>query len=150
VLAERAERPHVFGVNHVPAYPSYRKFEADGGKAGTGELNRVHWVPLFERHNVDLVLEHHDHTFKRTHPLKDGLTNANGIIYLGDGSWGKIRPPARPDQRPYLAASSESYHMTLHRLEGEQRFHVALEETGRIVDICMTRKRPRRIVGRSG
>jgi hypothetical protein len=28
--------------------------------------------------------------------------------------------------------------MTVHRLEGEQRFHVALEETGKVADVCMT------------
>lgn len=149
-LSERVERPHVIAVNHVPAYPSFRKFESDGGKAGTGELNRRHWVPLFERHNVDVVLEHHDHTFKRTHPLKDGMVNANGILYLGDGSWGKLRSPASPEQRPYLAKTSEAYHMTLHRFEGEQRFHMALQENGRVIDICTTRKRPRRVVGRTG
>ncbi len=150
VLAERTERPHLIAVNHVPAYPSYRKFEGDGTNAGTGASNREHWVPLFERHNVDVVLEHHDHTFKRTHPLKDGLVNTNGIVYLGDGSWGKLRSPKSPEERPYLATTSGSYHMSLHRLEGEQRFHVAIEETGRIADICTTRKRPRRVVGRSG
>jgi hypothetical protein len=149
-LAERAERPHVFAVNHVPAYPSFRKFEDDEKGEGTGAGNRKHWAPLFERHNVNVVLEHHDHTFKRTHPLKDGRVNANGVLYLGDGSWGKIRAPKSPEDRPYLAATSESYHMTLHRFEGETCYHVALEETGRIVDICSTRKRPRRAVGRSG
>ena len=35
--------------------------------------------------------------------------------------------------------------MTVHRLEGEQRYHVALEETGRIADIYGTHgKRPHR------
>ena len=146
-LAQRVDRPNLIVVNHVPAYPSYRKFEAEGGKAATGALNRSHWVPLFEKHNVDVVLEHHDHTFKRTHPLKDGRVDAGGIVYLGDGSWGKMRAPETPEERPYLAATGKAYHMTLHRLEGEQQFHMALEDTGRVVDICMTRKRPRRHVG---
>jgi hypothetical protein len=143
-LADRVDRAHLIVANHVPAYPSYRKSEGDGGKAGTGELNRTHWVPLFERHNVDAVLEHHDHAFKRTHPLMDGRVDANGIVYLGDGSWGKLRSPKAPEARPYLAATNESFHLTLHRLEGEQRFHLALEEGGRVVDICTTRKRARR------
>ena len=69
-LAERTERPHLIAVNHVPAYPSYRPYESEGDKVGTGALNREHWCPLFERHNVDVVLEHHDHTFKRTHPAE--------------------------------------------------------------------------------
>ena len=149
-LAVRADRPHVIAVNHVPAYPSHRKFDEDDEKEETGARNRKHWVPLFERHNVNVVLEHHDHTFKRTHPLKGGLVNANGVLYLGDGSWGKLRAPEPPAKRPYLAASSKSYHVTLHRLEGDTCFHLALEEGGRVVDICATRKRPRRVAGRGG
>jgi hypothetical protein len=106
-------------------------------------LNRKHWVPLFEKYRVPVVLEHHDHTFKRTHPLKGGHVDANGVLYLGDGSWGMLRAPRSPEERPYLAAVSQSYHMTLHRLEGERRFHLALEETGKIVDVYMSQKRPR-------
>ena len=147
-LAERAERPHLIVANHVPAYPSFRKVESTGATLGTGQLNRTHWSPLFEKHLVDAVLEHHDHTFKRTHTLKDGHVDKNGVMYLGDGSWGRLRPPSPPEARPYLATVSQSYHLTLHRLEGEQRFHMAMEEGGRIVDVCMTGKRLRRPVGR--
>jgi hypothetical protein len=141
-LRERTERPHLIVVNHVPAYPSYRPTDTDAG-TGTGSGNRTHWVPLFERHNVDVVLEHHDHTFKRTHPLKGGLVDRGGIVYLGDGSWGKLRAPRDPESRSYLGAANRAYHLSLHRLEGEQRFHMAMAETGRIVDVCVTRKRPR-------
>jgi len=144
-LAERQDRPHLIVVNHVPAYPSYRPPEGIDAKLGTGEGNRKHWCPLFEKFNVDVVLEHHDHTFKRTHPLKDGLKDKNGVLYLGDGSWGKLRVPKKPEARPYLAAVGQSYHFTVHRLEDEQRFHTAIEETGKLVDVCMTAgKRPAR------
>jgi hypothetical protein len=145
VLADRQERPHLIVANHVPAYPSYRASEGPNGKPGTGAENRRHWSPLFERYNVDVVLEHHDHTYKRTHPLTNGMKDRYGVQYLGDGSWGKLRAPQRPEDRPYLAASSRAYHMTVHRLEGDQRFHVALEESGRVADVCMTAsKRPAR------
>ena len=137
-LAARTDRAHLFAVNHVPAYPSVRLFP------GTGGGNRKHWVPLFDKHNVDIVLEHHDHAFKRTHPLKDGLVDPNGILYLGDGSWGKIRAPEGPDKRPYLAAASQSHHLSLHRLEGEQRFHLAIREDGKIIDVCTSKKKARR------
>lgn len=143
-LAARQERPHLIVANHVPAYPSYRAPEGSD-KFGTGEEQRKHWSPLFERHNVDVVLEHHDHTFKRTHPLTGGLKDKYGVVYLGDGSWGKLRVPKQPEDRPYLAAVGGAYHMTVHRLEGAQRFHVALEETGKVADVCMTAgKRPAR------
>jgi hypothetical protein len=152
VLAEREGRQHLIAVNHVPAYPSYRPpgsmpgsmpgsgvLNALGFKdapAGTGEGNRRYWCPLFERYGVDAVLEHHDHTFKRTHPLKDGVPDKYGVPYLGDGSWGMLRAPVSPEKRPYLAAVGRAYHMTVHRLEGDQRFHVALEESGKIADVC--------------
>jgi hypothetical protein len=130
-------------ANHVPAYPSFRPSDGTAEKGGTGDDQRKFWCPLFEKFNVDVVLEHHDHTFKRTHPLKGGLIDKNGVIYLGDGSWGKLRAPKKPEERPYLATVAEAYHMTVHRLEGNQRFHVALEESGRVADVCMTNgKRP--------
>ncbi|HEY2252350.1 MAG TPA: metallophosphoesterase family protein, partial [Planctomycetaceae bacterium] len=142
-LAERQDRPHLIVANHVPAYPSYRAPQGKPGETGTGQEQREHWSPLFERYNVDVVLEHHDHTFKRTHPLTNGMIDKHGVLYLGDGSWGKLRIPKKPEQRPYLATVSGAYHMTVHRLEGDQRFHVALEETGKVADVCMTTsKRP--------
>jgi hypothetical protein len=144
-LKEREECPTVFVFNHVPAYPSFRPFAYDGDPdAGVGSDQRKFWCPLFERYNVDAVFEHHDHTFKRTHPMLDGRVNNNGIVYLGDGSWGKIRRPKTPQQRPYLAVSDESYHMSVHRIEGEERFHVALSDVGRVVDVCRTTKRSHR------
>ncbi len=144
-LAARRDRPHLLVVNHVPAYPSFRAPGDDkAGRPGTGHGNRTHWVPLFEKHRVDAVLEHHDHTFKRTHPLKGGQVDADGIIYLGDGSWGQLRPAKKPEERPYLATTSTSYHLTLHRLEAGQRFHLALEATGKVLDVTRTAKRGRR------
>jgi hypothetical protein len=140
-LKGRSDHPHVLAVNHVPAYPSFRRFEGENGKEGTGDGNRKHWVPLFEKYRVPVVFEHHDHTFKRTKPLLDGRSNANGVLYLGDGSWGRIRTPHRPEELSYLAASSRDFHLSLHRIEGKERFHVALDEFGRVVDVCRSGQR---------
>ena len=141
-MKDRAGLPHLIAVNHVPCYPSFRPPETAGGKAGTGSDQRKFWVPLFEKHQVDVVLEHHDHTFKRTHPLKGGAVDEKlGIVYLGDGSWGRLRVPAKAENRPYLADATTAYHMTLHRLEGEQRFHMATDEFGKVLDITRTTDR---------
>ncbi len=139
-LKEREERDNLFVFNHVPAYPSFRAYDSDTGE-GTGGGNRKHWVPLFERYNVDAVFEHHDHTYKRTHPLMGGHKSDNGIVYLGDGSWGRLRSPKSPEERPYLAMVDEAYHLSVHRIEGAERFHVALSDTGKVVDVCSTTKR---------
>jgi hypothetical protein len=139
-LKERQDCPNLFVFNHVPAYPSHRDFTGEDAEEGTGAQNRIHWAPLFERYRVDAVFEHHDHTFKRTHPLLDGRPNEKGILYLGDGSWGKIRRPQKLDTKPYLAVTHESFHLSVHRIEGPQRFHVALSDNGRVVDVCTTTK----------
>jgi acid phosphatase type 7 len=154
-LKARQECPHLIVANHVPAYPSARSPGAMAPSAvvdlfglkevagGTGAGNRKFWCPLFERYGVDAVLEHHDHAFKRTHALTDGLKDKYGVPYLGDGSWGQLRTPAAIEKRPYLAALSKAYHMSVHKLEGEQRFHIALEEGGRVADVFSTTgKRP--------
>jgi hypothetical protein len=87
----------------VPAYPSVRKDE------GTTLEIRQHWVPLFEKAGVSAAFEHHDHAYKRTHPLLGGKVQdapAKGVTYLGDGAWGasirKVRPPA---DVPHIAKS---------------------------------------------
>lgn len=163
-LAKRQGRPHLIVANHVPAYPSFRSSGISSvlslpspldKKLGvlkplvkvvsTGVDNRKYWCPLFEKYGVDAVLEHHDHTFKRTHPLTGGNIDKYGVSYLGDGSWGQLRPPSPPEKRPYLAVVGQAYHMTVHRLEGKQRFHVAMEESGKIADIFTTNgKRPQK------
>lgn len=142
-LKEREDHPNVFVFSHVPAYPSYRSIYGKDGttESGTGSDSRKHWVPLYERYNVDAVFEHHDHTYKRTHPLRNGLKDERGIMYLGDGSWGKIRRPKTPEELPYLARVDEAYHLSVHRIEGEERFHVALSDSGRVVDVCTTTKK---------
>jgi hypothetical protein len=149
-LRARKDHPNVFVVNHVPAYPSYRNPEPAKGKAGTGVGNRKHWVPLFQKYRVPVVLEHHDHTFKRTRPLLDGLAHDNGVLYLGDGSWGRLRTPKTPDKLSYLAVSSRDYHLSLHRLQGRERFHLALGEQGRVMDVCRSGQRKSGLVGVSG
>jgi hypothetical protein len=142
-LAEREGRPHLFVANHVPAYPSYRAPEGSKDKFGTGEGQRLHWCPLFEKYRVDAVLEHHDHTFKRTHPLTGGLVDKYGVPYLGDGSWGQLRTPVSPEKRPYLAKVGKVNQMTVHRLEGADRYHVSLDDTGKVADVYATcGKRP--------
>jgi len=143
-LKEREEMPTVFVFNHVPAYPCVRPFYDTESESGTGWGNRKHWCPLFERYNVDAVFEHHDHAYKRSHPMMGGHISTNGIVYLGDGSWGKIRRPDGPEKRPYLAKTDEAYHLSVHRIEGETRHHVALSDKGRVVDVCTTSKRAHR------
>ena len=108
--------------------------------AATGELQRKLWVPLFDKYRVPVVLEHHDHTFKRTKAMLNGLPHPDGVLYLGDGSWG--RSPRKADPLQVMAKTSEDYHLSLHRLQGTERFHLALDTEGAIVDVARSGQRP--------
>jgi acid phosphatase type 7 len=146
-LLARRDHPHVILAYHVPSYPSYRSYLPVGkDKKGTGEDQRLHWVPLFEKYRVPVALEHHDHTFKRTKPLLNEAVDKNGVHYLGDGSWGRLRPAKTPEQLSYLARSATDFHLSLHRIEGDERFHVAMDASGKVVDVCRTGQR----VGHAG
>ena len=94
-LAKRENRPYKIASYHVGAYPSYYAYTSSVPE----ELRRA-WVPLFERYHISTAFEHHSHTYKRTFPLKGGKIDPDGVVYLGDGSWGVI--PRKPKEAWYL------------------------------------------------
>jgi len=99
--------PLVMATYHVPLYPSVRPFDTALSVAG-----RAHWLPIFDRHHLTVAFEHHDHAFKRSHPLRDGLPVAagQGTIYLGDGSFGIGARGVSAEARSYLARSAGVQH----------------------------------------
>ncbi|MFP2928653.1 metallophosphoesterase [Pyxidicoccus sp. 3LG] len=61
------------------------------GEHGSQLSVRRNYGPIFERHNVDLVLTGHDHNYERTKPMKgDAVASSGtrGIPYLVVGSGG--------------------------------------------------------------
>jgi hypothetical protein len=49
-------------IFHHPVYPSHPWRDMPA--------LREHWVPIFDKHHVDLVLQGHDHSYQRTYPLR--------------------------------------------------------------------------------
>ncbi len=130
VLAERGGVPHLFAVYHVPSHPSARDWNDDKCPS-----IRRHWVPLFERFGLDVAFEHHDHAYKRTHPIRDGGVDAAGVVYLGDGGFGaNLRRPHPVAQTWYLARAEKVHSFTVTTIHGESREHYAVDPDGQIVD----------------
>ncbi|MBZ0137687.1 MAG: metallophosphoesterase family protein [Planctomycetes bacterium] len=76
---------------HRPAYPAVKK----PGSA------LEHWVPLFEKYDLDVALESDGHTLKRTCAIRGGKPDATGVVYVGEGGLGvKQRTP--DDERWYF------------------------------------------------
>ena len=81
--------PYLFAVYHIASYPSHYNYEG-----AVPKLMRKEWSPLFEEAHMTAVFENHNHLLKRTKPM-------NGVVYLGDGSWG-TSPRSMPKKRDYL------------------------------------------------
>lgn len=131
VLEQRQAVPHKFAVYHIPAYPSYRNYNAIDSR-----LIRQNWVPLFEKYGLLAAFENNDHTYKRTHPIVQGRVQAKGVLYLGDGAWAvsNVRTPKTPKQAWYIAKSSSSQYFMLVTLNGNSRRFQAFTPDGVIFD----------------
>ncbi len=69
------------------------------GLHGNHESSVEHFVPLFEKYDVDLVLSGHDHDYQRSKPQ-------NGVTYVVSGGGATIRPTSSNE----LTAVSWSVH----------------------------------------
>ncbi len=129
-LAEREKVTHLIPVYHVPAFPSNRSYDGSVSK-----LVREHWLPLFERHGVQLAFEHHDHTYKRTKPIRNGKVSDDGIIYMGDGAWGVgERPVHDPATTWYLEKSRSIRHGMIVTLTPDRKKVTAVSHRGEVFD----------------
>jgi Purple acid Phosphatase, N-terminal domain/Calcineurin-like phosphoesterase len=89
------EHRYKFAAYHFPMYPSHRSFSGP-----TPTALRTSWRPLFEAYHFVACFENHDHILKRTFPLTNNAPDPNGVLYLGDGCFG--RPPRAGDQAQRL------------------------------------------------
>ena len=90
---------------HRPAWPAVKRPSAA----------LQHFVPLFEKHNVDLVCEADGHNLKRTVPIRAGKQHADGIVYIGEGGLGVGQRKPKADrwflQEPGLATQGHHVHV---------------------------------------
>lgn len=100
-LEENSEVAFKIPVYHIAAYPTETSYTHRGSKD-----IRKFWTPLFEKYGVKVCMEHDNHTFKRTFPIKEGKIDSSGIYYVGDGAWGV--PPLKPHRHWYLAKALQS------------------------------------------
>src|SRR3546814_670761 len=85
----RPKKRWLGAMYHRPAYPSVRAYE-------DGESRRRAWVPLFEKHQLDLVSSGHDHSMKRTEHILNVNADTNGIVYISEGDLGVRHRELKP------------------------------------------------------
>ncbi|MFF4439171.1 MULTISPECIES: purple acid phosphatase family protein [unclassified Streptomyces] len=107
---------------HHCAY-STSQHASDGGV-------RAQWLPLFERHRVDLVINGHNHVYERTDAIRGGKVGRtvpvggstdparDGIVYVTAGGGGR-------DLYAFPSGVEDSYEGHVTRHEAVETFHWA-------------------------
>ncbi len=132
-LKEDQDIPYRFAIYHVPLYHSYRAFDNEWSQAG-----RTHWGPLFDKYGLTTAFENHDHMFKRSKLLRDGRESDKGVLYLGDGAWGKGPRTLDLTMRPYLEKAGATLHFWLVDTTAERVEYRAIDINGRVIDVYPT------------
>ena len=128
-LKAAEKRPFTFGVYHVPLYPSHRSFE--DGRSVNG---RTLWQPLFDEFKLSIGFEHHDHTFKRTKPIRANQVDPAGTTYLGDGSMGVMVRSIDNKDAWYLEKAESKAHFWVVDIAADKVHCTAVDHLGAVFD----------------
>lgn len=131
-LKKRSKMPYKFAAYHFAAYPAVYAYNGVGP-----QKIRSEWVPLFEQYGIDVAFEHHNHAYKRTHPLKGGKVDENGVVYFGDGSWG-VAPRVPKNHLWYMAKAEKTNCFCLVTLDKNRCQIEALDNRGKSIDQTFT------------
>lgn len=116
---------------HVPLYPSTRSFDDRWATLG-----RKHWLPLFDRYGLTVAFENHEHTFKRSHLLRNNeVVTEGGTLYLGDGAWGREQRPVTKGGRWYLEKAAQMLHFWVVDVDRSGLVYRAIDRHGRMFDV---------------
>ncbi|MGJ8638755.1 MAG: fibronectin type III domain-containing protein [Opitutaceae bacterium] len=123
---------HTSAIYHVPLYPSHRDFMGHYSDQG-----REHWAPIFDRHQLTVAFENHDHTFKRSHYIKDGavVADGKGTLYLGDGCWGRDVRGIDYNRPWYLAASGSIQHFWVVDTDAKEMVYRAVDIDNEVFEV---------------
>ncbi len=101
----RPKRRWLMTQYHRPIYPAVKDPAA----------TKPHWVPLFEKYDLDIALESDGHSVKRTVPIRAEAHDPTGVVYIGEGGLGVPQRDPQTDrwflQEPGM--SGKSHHVVL-------------------------------------
>lgn len=129
-LAERVDVKNRIAVHHVPAYPSNRSYT---GRVQTRVRDLL--VPLYEQYGVQVAIENHDHLYKRTLPIRNNEPHPEGIVYIGDGSYGR-GPRVSHDGATtwYLDQVASILHVAIVTLDENGQDYIMIDNSGNVID----------------
>lgn len=101
----RKENRWLLAQYHKPAWPAV--------KSPSSALRD--FVPLFDKHDLDLACEADGHNIKRTPPIRDGKLDKTGVTYIGEGGLGVGQRTPKKDRwwlnKPGMATRGHHVHV---------------------------------------
>ena len=93
-----------------------------------------------DEYKIRVSFEHHDHTFKRTKPLRGNAVDPEGTVYLGDGCFGV--PPREIDNADawYLEKASGTGHFWVVDASAKGVVCNAIDKDGNTFDTWSSQK----------
>jgi hypothetical protein len=123
---DRERTPWVIAMHHRPIW-------SFSNHSSTARLQRE-WMPIYERHGVDLVLNGHDHNYQRMHPLRGGeiVDATEGVVYVVTGGGGAPLYGLTDNERQ--AVTTQSHHSLVLTVSTESIEGTAYGVDGTVLD----------------
>jgi len=123
--------------HHHPAYSSdsddYGKTNAGPGRMG--DLNARELVALYEKHNVDIVMNGHIHLYERSWPIRaNKVDRQKGVIYLTSGGGGGRLEDFAPTPTWFKAECRVDFHFCCFTVHQNKMNFKAFDQDGKLFD----------------
>ena len=121
----RSKATWKFAVYHHPAYSS--------APARDNTDIRKHWLPLFDKHHLDMALQGHDHAYLRTYPMKGGKaveSPKDGTVYVVSVSGTKMYEQDGRDYMEFGMTNTPTYQVLDIQISGDRLVYRAYDIDG--------------------
>lgn len=129
--------------HHHPCYSSDENDYGDTWKGHSkyGDARARALLPLYERHNVDVVMNGHIHLYERTWPVRDGrVDEKKGVVYLTSGGGGGQLEGFEPTPAFFKNQGQVDYHFCHFNVHGGTLDCKVFDHEGRLFDSFTLRK----------
>jgi len=125
--------------HHHPAWTSDENDYGDTWKGFSSQgfpPVQDYLVPIYEKHDVDVVFNGHIHVYERTWPIRDRKTvgAGEGVIYITTGGGGGSLEDFAPNRTWFSCNKRVGHHFLMVNVNGSQMEISAYDTSGRLFD----------------
>lgn len=127
-----------FALYHVPMYPAI-----EDTSNPLVQFLWDNWLPIFDKNDLDVAFENHEHCFKRTKQLRANQVVEDGTLYLGNGAYGRGPAMGVDTSRYYLEKASSTLQFWICDVSPNKYKFQSMNKYGDIFDSVTIREKKR-------